>query len=527
MKACSGAIELSMKSIFLVFVILCAAFSAESQTEPKTGGTAPSLAAASSQSPPGGQGASLADTVINAAQYPSIQAAIEAVPTRGGEVWIPCGTYVGNITITRSNLWLHGAGWQCVNLEPGADGDMVVLDASQAGANGINFDRIDGLMLANHKGWNGSGLVLKGGANQPNDWHTFDSMVITGFYNGIDIRDRDIWSTYNQVFVANSTNNGLNVDNTAASVDHDAWRDGRIFNSRNYGVYWKANQSFSILFDHENIEYNGTSGTLKDCAGLYMTLVGTAGIENSYFEGNCMKSPDGMGADIRLSGTYTQAVDITGSLIWSQTDYGILNDSVLSTGSYFGNYVANKRAYPILISTRHALSMIDVGCNFENGGTNKYVVNTDGNDHVIDTCAGKRNLATISPDERNTISVANTSYAEVGSGENTVDSMTGGYTGQMVTLEAKSSGLTIGSNARSGRANTFTLPGDASLGIPAGGAASFVLAADQTWHLLAGTYVTASSTQKAGQLACIKSAGPPAVLGTCTAVNGAVCTKCE
>ena len=180
-KACAQVMELSMKSAFLVFVILCAAISAESQTEPKAGGAAPSLAAVSSQSAPGGQGASRADSVINAAQYPSIQAAIDAIASSGGEVWIPCGTYVGNITITTSNLWLHGAGWQCVNLLPSADGDMVVLDATNAGANGINFDRIDGLMLSNHKGWNGSGLVLKGGADQPNDWHKFDSMVIAGF----------------------------------------------------------------------------------------------------------------------------------------------------------------------------------------------------------------------------------------------------------------------------------------------------------------------------------------------------------
>lgn len=475
----------------------------------------------------GGQGGSLAESVINAAQYPSIQAAIDAIAASGGEVWIPCGTYVGNITITTSNLWLHGAGWQCVNLVPGTDGDMVVLDATNAGANGINFDRIDGLMLSNHKGWNGSGLVLKGGADQPNDWHKFDSMVIAGFYNGIDIRDRDIWSIYSQIYVANSTNNGLNVDNPAATVNHDVWRDGRISNSRNYGVYWKSDHSLSIDFDHEDIEYNGVSGALKDCAGLYMMQVGMADIENGYFEGNCMKSPDGMGADIRLSGIYNEAINITGSLIWSQTDYGILNDTLLTTGNYFGNYVANKRAYPILIATRHELSAVEVGCNFENGGTNKYVTDGNGKDHVIDSCAGKRNLATISPVERNTISVANTSYAEVGAGGNTIDSMTGGYTGQMETLEAKSGGLTIGSNAGSGKANSFTLPGGASLGIPAGGAASFVLAADHTWHLLAGTYVTTSSTQKAGQLACIKSAGPPAVLGTCTAVNGAMCTKCE
>ena len=33
------------------------------------------------------------------------------------------------------------------------------------------------------------------------------------------------------------------------------------------------------------------------------------------------------------------------AMIWSQTDYGILNDAVLTTGSYWGNYIANKSAF--------------------------------------------------------------------------------------------------------------------------------------------------------------------------------------
>ncbi len=43
-----------------------------------------------------------------------------------------------------------------------------------------------------------------------------------------------------------------------------------------------------------------------------------------------------------------------------------------------------------------------------------------------------------------------------------------------------------------------------------------------------GSWVPASSgTATAGQLACIKSAGPPPVIGTCTAVSGATCTTCN
>jgi hypothetical protein len=404
---------------------------------------------------------------------------------------------------------------------------MLVLDATKAGANGINFDRVDGLMLSNLNRWTGSGLVLKGGNNQPNDWHTFSSLVIAGFHNGIDIRGRDIWSTFNQIFVANSADNGLKVDNPSAAVNHDVWRDGRISTSANYGVYWNGHQSFSILFDHENIEYNGASGTLRDCAGLYMTGTGTADIQNSYFEGNCQTSPDSMGADIRLTGTYNQAVNVTGTLIWSITDYGILNDSVQTTGHYFGNYIANKSKVPIEIASTHPLSVIDVGCNFENGGINKYVADSNGSDHVIDSCAGKRNLISINSVTNSTISVANTSYAEILEGPYTIKAMTGGYTGQIVTLDARSGALTIANDRGSGAVNTFSLPNNSTLRIPAAGSASFVLATDQTWHLLAGTYVTTSSAPAAGQLACIKSAGPPVLLGTCTAVNGAACTSCN
>ena len=42
-----------------------------------------------------------------------------------------------------------------------------------------------------------------------------------------------------------------------------------------------------------------------------------------------------------------------------------------------------------------------------------------------------------------------------------------------------------------------------------------------------GNVPVSSGTATGGQLACIKSAGPPPVIGTCTAVNGATCTTCN
>lgn len=62
------------------------------------------------------------------------------------------------------------------------------------------------------------------------------------------------------------------------------------------------------------------------------------------------------------------------------------------------------------------------------------------------------------------------------------------------------------------------------------GDALFVTKFDQVAGIIilpAGMVPVASSTQTAGQLACIKSSGPPPVYGTCTAVSGAACTSCN
>lgn len=71
--------------------------------------------------------------------------------------------------------------------------------------------------------------------------------------------------------------------------------------------------------------------------------------------------------------------------------------------------------------------------------------------------------------------------------------------------------------------------GDVSIGMSTDPGAPFGVNGTIKAGSGAGNYVPLQSTgtQTAGALACIKSVGPPVVIGTCTAVSGATCTTCN
>lgn len=46
----------------------------------------------------------------DAALFPSIQDAIDDLPSSGGTIWVPSGTHMGGITTTKANLEIYGAG---------------------------------------------------------------------------------------------------------------------------------------------------------------------------------------------------------------------------------------------------------------------------------------------------------------------------------------------------------------------------------------------------------------------------------
>lgn len=325
--------------------------------------------------------------IINQTYYPvpgtgTISAAITAAGGGNVFIYLQCGTYTDNLHITGSNVLIRGAGVNCTTLQPGSNAAMVNIDAI-GGA--LQYVHISDLTMNNTGGYSGAdGIVISGPVNQINDWHRFQDLNIQGFRYGINLVGRTIWTTFEDVHVGASLLSGVYA-NTAAVLNHIAFRDGQINNSQQYGVYWNntnTNASLSTEFDHVNVESNGLSGTLANCAGMYLTGVGSMSIHDGYFESNCVTVIDGQGADIRITGTYAQALDIRSNLIWSVTNFGILNDATQTTGTYEGNKITNQTTYAIKTQTTHALSSIHVGSNFLPGNVD-YVADGSSDTHVI------------------------------------------------------------------------------------------------------------------------------------------------
>lgn len=314
-----------------------------------------------------------------------ISAALASHPAGNVRLTLQPGTYLDNIVITapQQNVIIEGAGPDSTVIQPATNASVLTITATNA--LGLQYVQMRDLTLKNQTGFtNADGIDIVGPVDQINDWHKFTNLNIQGFRYGVNLTGRTIWTTFDNVHIGASLSNGFNAD-TAAVINHVVFRDGQINLSQGYGVYWhntNANVSQSIDFDHVNIEVNGASGTLANCAGFYGSGIGSGSITNGYFESNCTTVPDSLGADIRLTGTYVQTFDVRSSLIWSGTNYGILNDATQTTGSYEGNRFGTN--VNIKTATSHQFSSIHVGSNFWGGSLN-YSPDSNGATHVETT----------------------------------------------------------------------------------------------------------------------------------------------
>jgi hypothetical protein len=327
------------------------------------------------------------DGVMNGAAQTNLQAAVNAA-AGAYEIYLPCGTYFLNLTISNSDTTIRGGGRDCTVLKPAVDGSPVIaINATSKGLIGINHVTVSDLSIDNQPGFvKADGIVIEGNdaIGQPNDRHQFHNLYIVGMRNNISILGRTIWTTFQNVTSEGAQNDGL-YSSTSAAVNFISFRDSRFAENKNYGVYWNntnANPSLAIDFDHVNVEYNGQSGTLPDCAGLYATGIGQGEITNgSYFEGNCTWGSDTNGADVRLTGTYAQAFSIRDTLMQG-TKNCIYNDAVLTTGKYEGNYLNAVGGNTIHTATSHALSHLTIGVNYDNG-SHQFVPDSNSLTHVF------------------------------------------------------------------------------------------------------------------------------------------------
>lgn len=434
--------------------------------------------------------------VAGSSCYPTIQSAVNAISAgTTGVVYMPPGTYTENIVISQSNITLQGAGIQATTLNPSGNTCAVTYSAGSSGS-GINYNHMYDLSIANTSSTS-DGVCFTGGANVPNDRFDMQRVSVVGFRYNLNFIGRSIWDNFTDDYFENATL--TNVYKNSGSVENAIkFQNGRIGGAQQYGVYWNnsnTNADQGINFDHVNVEYNGASGTLANCAGIWLGGgaantggIGSGSITNgSYFEGNCITVPDSLGADIRLTGEYIQAFDITGgNLIWSTTNYGIYNDAVQTTGSYEGNNIPFGSVNRIYVDTINQFSNLHIGANFLNGGTNSINANNNNfacthtettspfsdNECSAAGTGGYNPITSTSPGTNNTLNAQLADRMDVYNGPWTINTILGGSNGRVFKVYSQAGSLTLATGGVSPNA-IFLMNSKSTEIVPAGGTATF------------------------------------------------------
>jgi hypothetical protein len=380
--------------------------------------------------------------------YGSIQAALSAQPIGPTLVYLSCGTYSENIVISTPDVKIAGEERGCVQLQP-ADPSLPVVSIDATNTSGIDFDEVSDLTISCPTGLSCSdGLKITGRTDiaQRNDFHKFSRIGVYGaFQNGVNLAGRTIWTEFDNVEVGFTRGNGINIVSNA-TTNELTFRNVRSAENYNYGIYVNNTQpdlANGILFDKVNAEYNGLNTNLANCAGISLTGIGQANITNSYFEGNCQgNTTHTPAAEVRLTGTYNESVNITNSVFNLQyTEGGIYNDSILTTGTYEGNKfdtsggtATGGNNFTIYVATSHPISNVVIGENFNSTPT--IIPDIAAITHVRTLSPFGLNYTAITSVQGNSIDVSRTSGLILYSGPYTINNFVNGVIGQIIYVTA-------------------------------------------------------------------------------------------
>ncbi len=444
--------------------------------------------------------------------YGTIQAAINSAPIGPVDIFLSCGIYVENIVITTSDVKIHGQERGCVNLQP-ADPTLPVITIDSTNTGGINFDEVSDLTISCPSSSCADGLKITGRTDigEINDFHKFSRLGVYGpFLNGIDLAGRTIWTVFENLEVTHARQNGINIA-SAGTTNELTFRNIRSAWSGGYGIYvnnTQVNLANGITFDTVNAEYNGQNTGLPNCAGIYLTGVAQANIQHSYFEGNCEgNTADHTAAEVRLTGTYAQSVNITNSVFNLQYgEGGIYNDAFLTTGNYSGNkFDTSSGNFTIYIATSHEESGVVVGQNFHSDP----IIVPDGNGvtHVRMLSPFSLGYQPVTSVNGNSVDVSTFNAIGLYYGPYTINSLTGGHVGQLLYITAVNANGHVLAN-RAGGSGQIAFPDGQNRTLNAGVTLPFIFD---------GTYwrpvETATATATAGPpqyVATITTTGAPA-----------------
>ncbi len=265
------------------------------------------------------------DGTTYSADGAGIQAALNALPAQGGEVYIPEGTYniapgVAPITIPQNNITLRGAG----------EGTILYL-ADGANANVIGASAKQGLAIKD--------LYING-----NDAGN------AGTCHGINFSDVD-YSIIDNVYIYDMQNYGINLVSNASFNKIN----NNIFTSNTYAIYTGAGEEFDTITANTFYSNNYAIYLAADNTVINDNLIHTSTSGAIYLVSSAERNTVA-GNTIRNSkyGVYVGGDDnaITGNSIYNSSLYGI-QLSGAENNTVVSNTIKDSTQYGIYLSSSH------------------------------------------------------------------------------------------------------------------------------------------------------------------------------
>lgn len=155
------------------------------------------------------------------------------------DVYIPKGLFLGqwNLTNLRGKT-LRGAGRDVTILKNFGNVPVIKLNntASDCKLNVLEGFRIQNRNTATYPA--ADGIEIDGNATNENDFHTFRNIEILQMRHGVNVKNRTIWNTWQDVHIAASLADGFHLD-VAENVSQQTFITCRFGTSVGHGIYLK------------------------------------------------------------------------------------------------------------------------------------------------------------------------------------------------------------------------------------------------------------------------------------------------
>lgn len=316
-----------------------------------------------------------------------------AVATGASKIKVPAGNFVIHDTVNlQSGQTIEGAG-----IERGGRGTTITYVGSayapfnvDATSSAKQHCAIKNMSIVSN--WKNDGIGSPVGirfvgvdVNSINDHHLVSDVRIDGFYIGIEVTGRQIWSSYNRVWIQNCQ---FGFESYAVSFNLNEFTEMSISYCKETG-FRSTGESQALSFRSCNFESNNVEGSAGAIAGVELRNCESPLFSGCYFEDNGA----GTAVDNTTPSNNSKALALTGSYVYTPTiescyivgsGISIFIDTIRLYGGSLGTSRVNSRSNREVYIEAEPDSLNSQQVPFVVRGDNKFDTSVDFIDIAID-----------------------------------------------------------------------------------------------------------------------------------------------